>query len=226
MTGHGFADKLALDEKGNVSTEIITPENKIEITRDGDVVPILDDFVIAHPDFSLKGAKGVIALTGYQGILGYRTNLPGSATYSQDILSAKNVISKLKNTGWRFASHSYSHSSDFSTGTIPLENLKKDSELWDKEVRPLVGDTDIFIGPFGQIFKPSDPRRTYLISHGFKMFCGVGMDLYLHYSFNSITMDRADIDGYRFTKTPSLLKEYFDPLVVSTIPKDLSMSKR
>jgi hypothetical protein len=34
---------------------------------DGDVFGVLDLFVREHPDFSYKGQKGTIALTGYQG---------------------------------------------------------------------------------------------------------------------------------------------------------------
>ena len=201
MAGHGFADKLVLDNNGNVATEIVTPQGKTEVTRDGDVVPILDNFVSAHPDFSFKGAKGLIALTGYEGVLGYHN----------DATSAVAVINKLKATGWRFASHSYSHETSFTTGTISLDELKKDTELWNKDVRPLVGDTDIFVGPFGQIFSQNDPRRSYLVSAGFKVLCGVGMDQYFHYFSNVLVMNRADIDGYRIAHSPDLLEKYFDP---------------
>ncbi len=212
----GFANKLVLDANGNVATNITTSEGKNEITRDGDVVPILDDFVTLHPDFSIDGAKGIIALTGYDGIFGYRTQgkAATSATYAKDVTEAKKIAEKLKSTGWSFASHSYFHDASFSNGKKSLESLQKDTELWDTEVRPIVGDTDVFIGPFGQIFKTKDPRRQYLISKGFKMFCGVGMDLYLHYFDDQIVMDRADIDGYRLTHSPKMLKKYFDPEVV------------
>ena len=214
LVSHGFARKLVFDQNGNIGTEIITTNGKKEITRDGDVVPILDDFVALHPDFSFNGAKGIIALTGYHGILGYRTNYIKSSNYLKDVQAVEKVIAKLKSTGWRFASHSYSHDKEFSTGVIPLAKLKKDTELWNEQVRPLVGDTDIFVGPYGQVFRPNDPRRAYLISAGFKMFCGVGMDLYMHYFPNSITMDRADIDGYRLTHNANMLKKYFDTVVV------------
>ena len=210
LVGHGFADKLVFDKDGNIATEIVTTDKKKEITRDGDVVPILDDFVLSHPDFSFKGAKGVIAPTGFHGILGYRIDKIKSPNYIKEVESVKKIISKLKDTGWRFASHSYSHEKEYSTGTVSLEKVKRDALLWDKEVKPLIGDTDVFIGPYGQVFEENDPRRIYLISNGFKMFCGVGMDLYSHYFSDSITMDRADIDGYRLVHTPHLLKEYFD----------------
>ena len=41
---------------------------------DYDMVPLIDRFVEKHPDFSYRGAKGILALTGYNGILGYRTD--------------------------------------------------------------------------------------------------------------------------------------------------------
>mgnify|MGYP000718429092 FL=1 len=34
------------------------------------MVPLIDRFVEEHPDFSYRGAKGIVALTGYNGILG------------------------------------------------------------------------------------------------------------------------------------------------------------
>ncbi|MEI6480042.1 MAG: hypothetical protein WCO12_00780 [bacterium] len=213
MQGHGFANKLVLDENGNVATEVITPKGETVVTHDGDVVPILDAFVADHPDFSMGGAKGTIALTGYEGVLGYRTEATTSKSYLQDIQSAKNIIDKLKSTGWSFASHSYSHDQSFINKTISLENLKKDSERWDREVKPLVGDTNIFIGPFGQVFSQGDPRRAYLVSKGFKVLCGVGVNPYLRYFSDYVAMDRADIDGYRFSHTANLLKTYFDPKV-------------
>ena len=42
---------------------------------DYDLVPLLDAFVEAHPDFSYHGRKGVLAMTGYEGVLGYRTDI-------------------------------------------------------------------------------------------------------------------------------------------------------
>lgn len=45
-------------------------------TGDYDLVPILEKFCEQHPDFSYKGARAVLAFTGYEGILGYRTSLP------------------------------------------------------------------------------------------------------------------------------------------------------
>ena len=39
--------------------------------------------LLKHPDFSLNGQKGVVALTGYNGVLGYRTNETDSKHYKE-----------------------------------------------------------------------------------------------------------------------------------------------
>jgi len=210
QNGDGLAIKLVLDENGRVATEVPALDGSIKVTRDGDVVPIVDDFINDHPDFSHNGAKGIIALTGFEGILGYRTNNIYSPTYIDDVMKVKQIVQKLKSTGWTFASHSYSHKSYFKDGDITLDTLIKDTEKWSREVEPLVGSTDTFVGPFGQIFKTGDPRREYLVSKGFKVFYGVGMDLYLKYEPDHLVMNRANIDGIRLFKTPHLLDEYFD----------------
>ncbi len=210
MNGRGFANKLILDNDGEIATEITDPGGVNHITYDGDVVPILDKFVKEHPDYSIDGAKGIIALTGFEGILGYRTNLKNPRR-NEEITKVTPIVRKLKETGWEFASHSYTHDQGFLTGSITLDELKSDTERWLASVGEIVGDTNIFIGPFGQIFKPNDARRNYLVSKGFNILNGVGMDLYLEYFPNYLVMNRADIDGYRISQTPWLVKEYFDP---------------
>ncbi len=208
---HGFANKLVLDADGNIATEVTTPEKQTVVTKNGDTIPIIDDFIKAHPDFSWKGAKGIIAVTGYQGILGYDTENRNAPKYASEVEKATTIVKRLKETGWIFASHSYSHESPFRNDSISLGELTRDTELWDKDVRPLVGDTDIFVGPFGQVFQPYEARRNYLVSKGFKILFGVGMDLYLGYFPKYMMMDRANIDGIRIVKTPYLLTDYFNP---------------
>ena len=207
---HGFANRLAFDKDGNVATEITDKDGKNIVTRDGDIVPILDDFIKSHPDFSWQGMKGIIAVTGYEGVLGYRTHKKDSTTYNDDVQRVLSITKKLKETGWIFASHSYSHGLPFRVDTISLDEVKYDTKRWDEEVRPLVGDTNIFIGPFGQVFKPYDPRREYLVSKGFNLLFGVGMDLYSEYFPKYLVMNRADIDGIRLQQTPWYLKDYFN----------------
>jgi hypothetical protein len=70
---YGYATKLIIDENGDVMNEYTDAQGKTTIGA-YDCVPLLDQFVEEHPDASYKGAKGIIALTGYNGVLGYRTD--------------------------------------------------------------------------------------------------------------------------------------------------------
>ena len=73
MLTNGFTWKLVIGEDGKIASYGKDPQGAEVISRDLDAVPILDKFVEEHPDFSPFGAKGCLSLTGYQGILGYRT---------------------------------------------------------------------------------------------------------------------------------------------------------
>ena len=73
MLENGFTYKLIIGDDGKLASWGLDPEGNEVISRDLDAVTILDKFVEEHPDFSPFGAKGCLSLTGYEGILGYRT---------------------------------------------------------------------------------------------------------------------------------------------------------
>ena len=73
MDGDGFAQKLILDENGEVKNTYVEDDGSVSV-GDYDMVPWIDTFVKEHPDFSYHGHKGILALTGYEGVLGYRTD--------------------------------------------------------------------------------------------------------------------------------------------------------
>ncbi len=70
---NAFAKKVVIDENGDPRCEYTERDGTVSVGN-YDCVPILEDFIKEHPDFSYRGAKGCIALTGYNGILGYRTD--------------------------------------------------------------------------------------------------------------------------------------------------------
>ena len=69
----GFPDRLILTDDGRIMNEKDNDDGTSTIGA-FDVVPLIDQFVEEHPDFSYHGSKGIVALTGYNGILGYRTS--------------------------------------------------------------------------------------------------------------------------------------------------------
>ena len=60
----GFATKLVVGEDGKVTCEYKNDDGTLSYGA-YDMVPIVDAFIEQHPDFSYRGAKGILALTGY-----------------------------------------------------------------------------------------------------------------------------------------------------------------
>ena len=208
MKSDGFANRLVMGNDGRIWTEVITPEGKTVLTRDGDVMPILDDYVKAHPEFSWKGAKGTIALTGYQGVLGYRITdgLPEEAQWQQTV---KTIADTMKAEGWSFACHSYTHNSYFRDGTLTLKQIKYDTDRWNQKIAPYIGKTNIYVSPFGLHFKNNDPKYRYLVEQGFSIFCPVSNERRITVNSDNIMMPRIDIDGYSMNKRAKELNRYY-----------------
>ena len=134
MLAEGFTSKLVLGDDGQIWAQCTDPNTgETFLTQDLDATPILDQFVLEHPDFSLNGAKAIFSLTGYQGILGYRTQndidiaaddprRPAfDANRQAEIEAVKPVIERLKETGWTFGSHTWGH---IRLDSRPLESVQ------------------------------------------------------------------------------------------------------
>ena len=205
----GFAKRLVLDDNGEVATLVKTPGGSEIVTRDGDVIPILDDFVKYHPDFSFENAKGTIALNGFQGILGYRTN-HSNLSWEQEREEAQKVVDKLKSNGWTFANHSYSHTRKFSERTLTLEGLQYDTEKWLDEVGSITGPTNIYVAPFGTAFASDGPLMQYIVSQGYAIYCVVGNRAYYELNDGYVYMERIDLDGYKMNHSRKALAPLID----------------
>ena len=206
MKENGMNHKLVLDSEGNVAADLFSPEGKEITAYDTEIITILDRFVVDNPGFSYKGAKGIIALTGFNGVLGYQTDAISSPAYDAEKEQALAVIERLKETGWSFACHGYGH---IDTARRSLDDLIKDTEKWKVEVESLIGPTDMYIYPYGSSVPTTDPRFKYLQQSGFKVFCGVGPKEYMRYYPDSIVMDRRHMDGIAFWHQPETLEDLF-----------------
>lgn len=205
MTGDGFATRMVIGADGKPTCEMKLDDGTVS-TGAYDLVPILEDFIREHPDFSYKGARAVLAFTGYQGILGYRTaaSYADSPTYEQDRQEAAKVAQCLKDNGWELASHSWGH---LNMGTIDMDRFRTDVDKWEREVESLIGPTDIILYPFGADISDWHPytteneRYNYLHSVGFRYFCNVDSNQYwVQIGDDSLRQGRRNLDGYRMWK--------------------------
>lgn len=202
MTGDGFATRMVIGEDGKPTCEMLMDDGTTQ-TGAFDLVPILEDYIQEHPDFSYKGARAVIAFTGYQGILGYRTapSYSDSPTYEEDKQAAAAVAQCMRDHGWELASHSWGHR---DLGTIDWDKFKTDCDKWEAEVESLIGPTDIILFPFGadvgdwHPYASDNERYRYLKSLGFSYFCNVDSSQYwVQVGSDFLRQGRRNLDGYR-----------------------------
>lgn len=200
MTGDGFANRIVVTEDGELTCEMDMEDGSV-VQGDFDMVPLIEKFVKEHPDFSYRGAKGMLCLTGYNGILGYRTDTEyaNNPTYAQDLETAKHVAAVLKEKGWYFGSHSWGHIHMYERS---LDAVKTDTEKWKTRVEPLLGEVDVMVYPFGEDIGDWHPYKgekfEYLKSVGFDYFCNVDSAKYwIQLGSNYMRQGRRNLDGDR-----------------------------
>ncbi len=229
MLAEGFTSKLVLGEDGQIWAQCTDPHTKETfLTQDLDATPILDNFVLEHPDFSLNGAKAIFSLTGYQGILGYRTQndrdiptddprRPEFEAFRQgEIDAVKPVIERLKETGWTFGSHTWGHI-NLGSETRSLASVQTDTERWLEEVGSLVGPTNILFYPHGARPDGDDWHKTgpmfqYLQSMGFRVFASVGVNdfSYIKTDISAVICDRLHPDGTTLRWSRDRYLQFYD----------------
>ncbi len=211
MRKDGTITRLVLDTNGQVVDESVDANGQIIFSRERDIVTILDAFVEAHPDFSINGAKGVLGLTGYEGILGYRTHRE-SPNRQAEIEAVKPVVARLKETGWVFASHSYGHP---HMDAISDAKVAEDTKKWKNEVEPLVGATQVLIYPYGGAVPADSPKMKTLVDAGFRVLCPVGIEAYYQKQAPGvISMDRRHADGITLRHQRKRYLDLYDALDV------------
>ncbi|QNL43743.1 hydrolase [Oscillibacter hominis] len=221
MLENGFTHKLIIGDNGQLWSYGKDPQGAEVISQDLDAVTILDKFVREHPDFSPYGAKGCLSLTGYCGILGYRTMTEKEDTSAaheenrqREIEAVKPIIAELKRTGWTFGSHTWGH---VNLTDRPLEVIQADTEKWMNEVGSLVGPTSILFYPHGarpdgDDWHQTGPKFQYLQSKGFRVFCSVGTESfsYIKKDICAVICDRLHPDGTTLRHSRDRYLKFYD----------------
>lgn len=231
MDGDGFASRMVLDKNGNVKCEYKEDDGSISV-GDYDMVPLLDSFVKKHPDFSYRGRKGILAMTGYNGVFGYRTdsayktgkNLQDNQKeflennpdfdFDKEVENAKKIAEALKKSGWEFASHTWGHKNATESSA---EELQADNEKWEKNVAPILGKTDMIIFAFGadignwENYSMDNPKFAYYKSRGYNYYCNVDSNQYwIQITDEYFRQGRRNLDGYRMYYNPDMVSDLFD----------------
>ena len=216
--GAGFANKLVLDENGDIKAEYIDSSNNT-LTGNYDFVPILEDFIKEHPDFSYRGARAILAVTGSQGIFGYRCNTSyvstkGNDFYEQEKAGAIAIVEALKAKGYRLACYTYENK-DYRN--LNSAGITADLQSWTQQIAPIIGNIDTFV--FAQASDLSDytgASFNVMYQTGFRYFISNGKEpstevnnTYVHQKRLMVTGETMVWYKERFTD-----KGLFDPNMV------------
>lgn len=215
--GAGFASRLLVDANGNVTTEMVDSSGNT-IQGAYDLVPILDAFIAEHPDFSYGGARAILALSGHEGLFGYRTTgdvkEKNEENYNAAVQNATAVANALRNSGYTLAYYTYYNE---TLEDAQLAAIQTDLRLYQNEIVPILGNLNILVCP-----KNSD-LETYsgdifnaLMDGGFRYYLGSYDSSIANVQLpgSYVRQGRIMVTGYNMSKNAELFKDIFDPTSV------------
>lgn len=169
--GDGFASKLVL-ENGEIKAQYVD-ETGTTLVGDYDFVPILETFIEEHPGFVYQGARATLAVTGSEGIFGYRINTDlistkGNEYHDAEVAGAKEIVQALRDQGYRIASFTYANK---KYKDLTVAQIKEDQTNWANQITPVLGTVDTLV--FAQESNISEyPGNAFnvLYSLGYRFF--------------------------------------------------------
>ena len=172
--GDGFAAKLVIDGMGDIRAEYVNEKGEVQ-TGNYDLVPILEDFIKEHPDFSYQGARAILAVTGHEGLFGWRCNTSYIATknqdfYDQEVAGAKKIVEALRDKGYTIASYTYENK-DYAKFSVA--QISADLQSWTNEVTNIIGPVDtIVFAKNSDLTDYTGQAFNVLYTSGFRYFVG------------------------------------------------------
>ena len=212
--GAGFASKLVL-QNGEIKAEMVNSTGET-VVGNYDLVPILEDFIEAHPDFSYQGSRALLAITGHEGVFGYRTNKSvidskGQAYYDQQVADAKEVAAALAEAGYTFASYTYKNE---KYGDLNATDIQKDITNWTSEVLPIIGSCDTLVyAKTSDISSNGDytgSKFNVLYGAGFRYFISHSSTPSCKIAGNYVRQLRVMVTGTQMAHASATYSKYFD----------------
>ncbi len=215
-TGHGFANKLVVDANGEIKASYVDANGQT-LVGNYDLVPVLEAFIQEHPDFSYQGARAILAVTGSEGVFGYRTNTSyvarfGQAFYDNEVVEAKKVVEALRDKGYTIASYTYSNQDYRKQNTLQIQAEIKN---WNDQIVPILGKVDtIVFARASDIEAYSGTTFDVLYNDGLRFFLNSGSSPRVDVNTTFIRQTRLMVTGESMAWYSSQFSNYFDCNVV------------
>lgn len=214
--GHGFANKLVLDGNGDIKAAYVDANGQ-NLVGNYDLVPVLEAFIQEHPDFSYKGARAILAVTGSEGVFGYRTNTTyvsrfGQSFYDSEVAEAKKVVQALRDKGYTIASYTYSNQAYRAMTTLQIQ---AEIQNWTTQITPVLGEVDTIVFARGSdIDSYSGTTFNVLYNSGLRFFLNSGSSPRVDANSTFIRQTRLMVTGESMAWYQSQFSDYFDCNVV------------
>lgn len=197
FAGRGLASRLVLDAHGEVRAEF-RDRTCAHLSGD-DLVPLVDAAVAEHPELSADGAKGVLAVTGFEGLLGeHHLSRPAAR------VRARALAARLRATGWTFASHTFGH---IDLAHTAMGDIEHDTARWKDVADDVLGPVDLLVYPYGA--RPSPAGERLLRENGFPIQFDIDIRARRVVHDGVVVMSRRHVDGLAFGN-PRRLAGFFD----------------
>lgn len=212
--GGGFANKLVL-KNGEIKAEMVNASGET-VVGNYDLIPILEDFIDKHPDFSYQGARATIAVCGYDGVFGYKTNpkviqSQGQEFYDAQVAAAKEVCNAIRAAGYTFASYTYNN---VDYGKKNANEIQADITTWTSEVLPILGEAETLVyAKQSDISTTGDytgSKYTVLYNAGFRYFITSGSNPSATITANYVRQIRLMVTGTTMANAGSTYNQYFN----------------
>jgi len=210
--GDGFASKLVI-EGDTVKAEYVDANGQTMV-GDYDFVPILESFIAEHPDFSYQGARATLAVCGYEGVFGYRTNTSYIATkgndyYNTEVSNATAVANKLRSMGYTIASYTYGNE-NYSGWTA--NQISADMQQWTQQITPVLGKVDTIVyARSSDIQDYNGNAFNVLYTSGFRYFVGYSAQQpWAEINTNYVRQKRLMVTGNSMAWYPAQFTGMFD----------------
>lgn len=161
----GQIDKIIIDRNNDLASYTTKKSIQDRVQYDNEFLLILENYLKSHPDFHHNNARGIIFVSGENGVLGYNTS-HNIASSKYETKRAIEIINRLKKLGWRFGSNNYRYTSQLDLTQL---EFAKDISLWNNEIKPIIKDTSLFSYPFGE-FDHNNEQMEILIKSDFHIF--------------------------------------------------------